>query len=137
MTIMKFRFLIVCVLVITSGCTSLTDQNTTATDTVTETTEPAETGSVKVIFYKVNIQTEDRVNIRAKELESQEVVYNKTYTSKGTVDVGQSLEESTAYRIVIRTNGTVQWNESVRTYEGYELRVEENGTVTVVSHLEA
>ncbi|MFD1635260.1 hypothetical protein ACOZ4L_16000 (plasmid) [Haloplanus ruber] len=133
---MKFRYLIVCVLVITSGCTSFTDQNASPTDTVTETTEPATTESIKA-FFKVNIQTEDRVNIRVKELESQDLVLNKTYTSKKRVDIGQYLEAATDYRIVIHTNGTVQWNKSVQDYEGYELRVEENGTVTVVNFFES
>ena len=133
---MKFRYAIICFLIVTSGCTSFTDQNTSTTDTVTATTEPATTESVK-IFFKVNIQTEDRVNIRAKELESQDLVLNKTYTSKKRVDIGQSLEAATDYRIIIRTNGTVQWNKSVQDYEGYELRVEENGTVTVVNFFES
>jgi len=126
----------ICFLIVTSGCTSFTDQNTNTTDTVTATTEPATTESIK-IFFKVNIQTEDRVNIRAKELESQDLVLNKTYTSKKRVDIGQSLEAATDYRIIIRTNGTVQWNKSVQDYEGYELRVEENGTVTVVNFFES
>lgn len=133
---MNFRCAIICLLVVTSGCVSFPNQNTAATDTATETPEPATTEPFRA-FVQVNIQTEDAVNIRAQELTSQEVVLNKTYTSKGPVDIGRSLEPATDYRIVIRTNGTVQWNESVQDYEGYELRVEENGTVTVAGFFES
>lgn len=142
---MALRTALLCLLMVTAGCTApIGDStNTPSTDiptTSSPTTHPSSETTSSCEPYNptagLNLEVSDGITARltVTEVESDKTVVDRTVSGSELVTYDGSkdvFEPRTTYRVVIQVDGAVRHNGTINSKEEYKLTVEQNGSVTV------